>query len=84
MGRKGSPVAIADLAGDGGDAFGGQARGQAPHRAQEFRHHGGTLANDFEQIARNLPGQREQRIGVFAEFLGEAADGLFARIKLGI
>ncbi len=55
VGRKGSPVAIADLAGDGGDAFGGQA----PHRAQEFRDHGGTFADDFEQIARNLPGQRQ-------------------------
>ena len=32
VGRKGSPVASADLAGDGGDAFGGQA----PHRAQEL------------------------------------------------
>ena len=32
VGRKGARVAIADLAGDGGDAFGGEA----PQRAQEF------------------------------------------------
>ena len=78
VGRKGSPVAIANLAGDGGDAFGGQA----PHRAQEFRDHGGTFADDFEQIARNLPGQREERIGVFTQFPGQTADGLFARRRL--
>jgi hypothetical protein len=56
--------------------------GQAPHRAQEFRDHGGTFADDFEQIARNLPGQREQRIGVLTQFLGRSVAGLFARRRL--
>ena len=73
-----SPVAIANLAGDGGHAFGGQA----PHRAQEFRDRRGAFADDFEQIAGDLPGQRQQRIGIFAQFLGQPADVLFARRRL--
>ena len=58
VGRQGSPVVIANLAGDGADAFGRHA----PHRAQEFCDHGGTFADDCEQVARNLPGQRDERI----------------------
>jgi len=79
--RQGSPVALANLAGDFGDAF----AGQAPHRAQEFRDHGGTFADDFEQIAGNPPGQREQRVnprgGSFRE---DELQGAIAQTAAGL
>jgi len=45
------------------------------HRAQEFGDLGGMFADSGEQIARNLPGQRERRIGVFTQLPGQTADG---------
>lgn len=73
--RKDSPVAIANLPGDCGDAFGGHAA----HRAQEFRDHGGTFVDDFQQIAGNLPGRHQQRIGVLSQFLSEGPNILLTR-----
>jgi len=73
-----SPVASAHLAGDGGNLFGRHGA----DGAQKFGDHGGAFADDFEQIAGNLPGQREQRIGVFAQLLGQPPDVLFPRRRL--
>ena len=73
-----SPVAIANLAGDGGNLFGRHGA----HGAQEFGDHGGAFADDFEQIAGNLPGQGQQGIGIFAQLLGQPADVLFPRRRL--
>ena len=79
MGEDRHPhFAIANPAGDFGHSFGGHA----PQRAQKFSSDGGTFADDFEQIAGNLSGQREEGIGVFTQFPGDAADGLFAGTRV--
>ena len=73
-----SPVAIANLSGDGGNLFGRHGA----DGAQEFRDHGGAFADDFEQIARDFSGQGQQRIGTLAQLLGQPPDVLLARRRL--